>query len=229
MPSDGKLTTRGSVVDVMDKKSGAVVVTLCESFDQNGEAIIRNQSSTFVVGAGNFGGKSKPNDDVILPIPPPQRTPDFTTLCKTSTDQAALYRLSGDFNPMHIDPSFAAIGGFSKPILHGLCTFGVSVRAIIEKYANNDPSLFKAVKVRFTKPVYPGDTLKVEMWQDGNRIFFRTLIADSNVEVLSGNCRIKFKISDAVKRCCYNPERIQKKFSQLKLIFRDKFSTRRPP
>lgn len=76
---------------------------------------------------------------------------------------------------------------YSKPILHGLCTFGVSVRAIIQQYANNDPSLFKAVKVRFTKPVYPGDTLKVEMWQEGNRIFFRTLIAASNVEVLSGN------------------------------------------
>lgn len=71
--------------------------------------------------------------------------------------------------------------------MHGLGTFGVSVRAIITQYANNDPSLFKAVKVRFTKPVYPGDTLKVEMWQEGNRIHFRTLIADSNIEVLSGN------------------------------------------
>lgn len=70
--------------------------------------------------------------------------------------------------------------------MHGLATFGVSVRAIIRQYANNDPSLFKAVKVRFTKPVYPGDTLKVEMWQEGNRIYFRTLIADSGVEVLSG-------------------------------------------
>lgn len=96
----------------MDKKSGAVAVTLCESFDQNGDLIIRNQSSTFVVGAGNFGGKSKPNADVILPIPAPKRTPDFTTLCKTSTDQAALYRLSGDYNPMHIDPDFSKLGGF---------------------------------------------------------------------------------------------------------------------
>lgn len=87
---------------------------------------------------------------------------------------------------MHIDPSFAALGGFSKPIMHGLASFGVSVRAILKQYANNDPSLFKAIKVRFTKPVYPGDTLKVEMWQEGNRIHFRTLIADSNVEVISG-------------------------------------------
>lgn len=87
---------------------------------------------------------------------------------------------------MHIDPSFAAMGGFSRPIIHGLCTFGVSCRAILKAYGNNDPSLFKAVKVRFTKPVYPGDSLKVEMWQEGNRIHFRTLIADSNTEVISG-------------------------------------------
>lgn len=112
LPTDGKLVTRGSVVDVMDKKSGAVVVTLCESFDTNGQAIIRNQSSTFVVGAGNFGGKSKPSDEVIPTIPPPNRSADFTALCKTSVDQAALYRLSGDYNPMHIDPDFSKMGGF---------------------------------------------------------------------------------------------------------------------
>lgn len=112
MPTDGKLVTRGTVIDVMDKKSGAVVVTLCESFDESGQALIRNQSSTFVVGAGNFGGKSKPNDQVIPTIPNPSRAPDFTALCKTTIDQAALYRLCGDFNPMHIDPNFAKLGGF---------------------------------------------------------------------------------------------------------------------
>lgn len=111
LPIDAKLTTRGTVIDIMDKKSGAVVVTLCESF-HNGKLVIRNQSSTFVVGAGNFGGKSTPNNAVIPTIPAPKRNPDFTTLCKTSIDQAALYRLSGDYNPMHIDPDFSKLGGF---------------------------------------------------------------------------------------------------------------------
>jgi (3R)-3-hydroxyacyl-CoA dehydrogenase / 3a,7a,12a-trihydroxy-5b-cholest-24-enoyl-CoA hydratase / enoyl-CoA hydratase 2 len=112
LPTDAKLTTRGSIVDVLDKKSGAVVVTLTESFDESGEQIIRNQSSTFIVGAGNFGGKSQANDQVIPTLPAPNRKPDFVALCKTTIDQAALYRLSGDYNPMHIDPNFSKMGGF---------------------------------------------------------------------------------------------------------------------
>lgn len=186
LPTDGKLLTRGTVIDMMDKKSGAVVVTLCESFTESGEPVIRNQSSTFIVGAGNFGGKSKPNDQVVSTVPNPSRTPDCTVLTKTSIDQAALYRLSGDFNPLHIDPDFAKLGGFKQPILHGLGFFGFSVRAVIRQFANNDPSLFKAVKVRFTKPVIPGNTLKIEMWQEGKRIHFRTLVAETGVEVISG-------------------------------------------
>jgi (3R)-3-hydroxyacyl-CoA dehydrogenase / 3a,7a,12a-trihydroxy-5b-cholest-24-enoyl-CoA hydratase / enoyl-CoA hydratase 2 len=106
IPTECELTTRGTVIDVMDKKSGALVVTLCESFDKNGTLLIRNQSATFVVGAGNFGGKNTPNSQVIPTVPAPNRSPDYVVLAKTSPDQAALYRLSGDYNPMHIDPNF---------------------------------------------------------------------------------------------------------------------------
>jgi len=187
LPTNCKLTTRGSVIDVMDKKSGAVAVTLTESFDPSGKLLIRNQSSTFIVGAGNFGGKSTPSAQVIPAVPAPTRNADFTTLCKTSTDQSALYRLSGDYNPMHIDADFARMGGFKQPIIHGLCSLGVSVRAVIRQYANNDPALFRAVKTRFTKPAIPGDTLKVDMWQEGKRIHFKTSVAETGVEILSGN------------------------------------------
>lgn len=97
-----------------------------------------------------------------------------------------MFRLSGDLNPLHIDPDFSKLGGHDIPILHGLGTLGISVRLILATYASNDVSLFKAVKARFTKPVLPGQTLEVQMWQNGNRIHFKTLIVDTGVEVITG-------------------------------------------
>lgn len=95
-------------------------------------------------------------------------------------------RMSGDLNPLHIDPDFAKMGGQSVPILHGLCSLGFSVRAVIQAFASNDASAFKAVKARFTKPVIPGQTLKVEMWQNNLRIHFKTSILETGVEVITG-------------------------------------------
>lgn len=186
LPTNGKLTTTGKVIDVMDKKSGAVVVTSCETFDENDNILVINQSSTFIVGAGNFGGKKTPSKEVIPALPAPNRTPDSAIKYKTSVDQAALYRLSGDLNPMHIDPDFSIIAGYKIPILHGLCTLGFSVRAVLEQYADNDSNLFKCVKVRFSKPVVPGQTLQVNMWRQGNRIFFRTSVVETKEDVITG-------------------------------------------
>lgn len=97
-----------------------------------------------------------------------------------------LNRLSGDANPLHIDPEFSKVAGHKTPILHGLCTLGFSVRAVLLSYADNDPSLFKAVKARFTKPTIPGQTLEIQMWQNENRIHFKTIIVDTGVEVITG-------------------------------------------
>lgn len=94
--------------------------------------------------------------------------------------------MSGDLNPIHIDPDFAKVGGHSIPILHGLCTLGFSVRAVLSEFANNDSSDFKAVKARFTKPVIPGQTLKIEMWQNNLRIHFKTSILETGVDVITG-------------------------------------------
>ncbi|XP_037934559.1 peroxisomal multifunctional enzyme type 2-like [Teleopsis dalmanni] len=186
IPTNGTLTTTGKVFDVMDKGSGAVVVTNAESYDESGRLIVKNQSSIFVVGAGKFGGKKNPINGVVPIANTPSRAPDASIQYKTTEDQAALYRLSGDLNPLHIDPSFAAIAGFKTPILHGLCSLGFSVRAVLAKFADNNSALFKAVKVRFAAPVLPGQTLKVDMWKEGKRVHFRTSIVETGKEVITG-------------------------------------------
>lgn len=93
--------------------------------------------------------------------------------------------MSGDLNPLHIDPDFSKLGGYDIPILHGLCTLGYSVRAVMATYASNDVSLFKALKARFTKPTLPGQTLEIQMWQNGNRIHFKTIVVDTGAEVIT--------------------------------------------
>lgn len=187
VPTEGVLTTTSTVIDVLDKKSGALVITQSDSYDENGTLVARGQSSTFIVGVGGFNGKSKPSDAVKPLVPNPKRAPDASVQVKTTKDQAALYRLSGDLNPMHIDPSFSAIAGYKTPILHGLCTMGVSVKAVLKQFGGDDSSLFKAAKVRFSKPVLPGQTLRVDMWREpNNRVCFRTVVVETNTEVLSG-------------------------------------------
>ncbi|XP_058445687.1 peroxisomal multifunctional enzyme type 2-like isoform X2 [Malaya genurostris] len=190
VPTDGILTTTSTVIDVLDKKSGALVITQSDSYDVNGTLIARSQSSTFVVGAGNFNGKSKASPEVKPLVPNPKRSPDTSVQIKTSRDQAALYRLSGDLNPLHIDPGFSTIAGYKIPILHGLCTMGISVKAVLKNFGADDSSLFRAAKVRFSKPVLPGQTLRVDMWKEpNNRICFRTVVVETNTEVLSGSTK----------------------------------------
>lgn len=186
LPTSGKLITKGKVIDVMDKGSGALVVFGCDSYDTNGRQLIKSQISVFVVGAGNFGGKKQPSADVVPLAAAPSRAPDSSIQYKTTEDQAALYRLSGDRNPLHIDPDFARMSGFKTPILHGLCSLGFSVRAVLSTYADNNSALFKAIKVRFSGPVLPGQSLKVDMWKQGTRIHFRTIVTETGKEVISG-------------------------------------------
>lgn len=144
LPTSGVLKTKARIIDVLDKKSGAVVVVGCkisrnivfrkilrnffvaaETFDQNDNLLAKVQMSTFIIGAGNFGGKSKASDDVIGTVAPPTRSPDASVQLKTIPDQAVIYRLSGDLNPLHIDPDFAKIAGQPQPIMHGMCSLGM--------------------------------------------------------------------------------------------------------
>lgn len=183
LPRAGKLRCETIVADILDKGSGLVI--LMDVYTYSGEELIcYNQFSIFVVGSGGSGGK-RTSDKAKAAVAIPDRPPDAVLTDTTSLNQAALYRLSGDWNPLHIDPNFASLAGFDKPILHGLCTFGFSARHVLQQFADNDVSRFKAIKVRFAKPVYPGQTLQTEMWKEGNRIHFQTKVQETGGIVIS--------------------------------------------
>jgi 3-hydroxyacyl-CoA dehydrogenase/3a,7a,12a-trihydroxy-5b-cholest-24-enoyl-CoA hydratase len=137
----------------------------------------------FVRGAGGWGGDRGPASDVNAA---PEREPDAVITEKTNENQALLYRLSGDWNPLHADPEFAGAFGFPKPILHGLCTFGHVVRHVLKSFRNSDARYFKSIKVRFAESVFPGETLQTEMWKESeSRIVFRCKVLERNKVVIS--------------------------------------------
>ncbi|XP_036382468.1 peroxisomal multifunctional enzyme type 2 [Megalops cyprinoides] len=184
LPTSGKLVSQAAIADVLDKGSGAVILLDVHTYSGK-DLLCYNQFSLFIVGAGGFGGK-RTSDKAKSTMSPPDRAPDAVMTDETTRDQAALYRLSGDWNPLHIDPSFAAMGGFKTPILHGLCSFGFAARHVLKQYANNDVSKFKAIKVRFVKPVLPGQSLQTEMWKEGIRIHIQCKVKETGAVVLSG-------------------------------------------
>ncbi len=190
LPSNAKLRHHAKVKDIFDKGKGAVVVTEIRTFDADtNEELFRNDVTMFVRGAGGWGGDRGPSSDVNTP---PDRPPDAVVTEKTAPNQALLYRLSGDWNPLHVDPDFAKAFGFEKPILHGLCTFGFAGRHVINAMAKGDARLFKSIKVRFADSVFPGESLKTEMWKDGDlRVVFRCTAVERNKVVIS-NAAVEF-------------------------------------
>jgi 3-hydroxyacyl-CoA dehydrogenase/3a,7a,12a-trihydroxy-5b-cholest-24-enoyl-CoA hydratase len=182
LPAKATLRHKGRIKDIFDKGKNALVVTEVTSYDaQTGEPLVRNEITTFVRGAGGWGGERGPVTDV----PAPERAPDAVITEKTHENQALLYRLSGDWNPLHADPEFARNFGFQKPILHGLCTFGYVGRHVIKAFANGDPRLFKSIRVRFADTVLPGETLRTEMWKDGERVIIRCKVVERDKVVIS--------------------------------------------
>ncbi|KAF8362347.1 hypothetical protein PRIPAC_89270 [Pristionchus pacificus] len=173
--SRGRLRSETRVVDVLDKGSGALIMTEITTYNaSSGKKLAMQQICAFQVGGGKFGGaKSSPHEKKGSDIP--KRPADKIVSEATSEDQAALYRMgSGDLNLIHIDPEKAKMVGFNTPILHGLCTMGFITRHVLNAFANNDARLFKAIKVRFASPVLPGQTLETHMWDKGDRVVFET-------------------------------------------------------
>jgi multifunctional beta-oxidation protein len=185
IPTSAELRTEAYPVDVQNKGSkAAVVVGGFKTYDKNtGELIFYNESTTFVRNAQAAGGSKKYAERTAFAVASheaPSNTPDFEVIVPTSEDQAAIYRLSGDYNPLHIDPKFAAQAKFPNPILHGLASFGISVKQLYEKFGP-----FKEIKVRFTNVVYPGEHLKVKAWKKGDKVTFQTWSVERNVCVIN--------------------------------------------
>lgn len=188
IPVSGTITSQGKIVEIWDKGSGAVVVTESSSVDKKtGDLIFKTRSSIFLRGEGGFGGDRGPKTEKFEP----GRVPDKQVTYPTREDQALTYRLSGDRNPLHSDPEFAKRGGFDRPILHGLCTYGFTGRALLHTYCGGNPEKFKAIEGRFSKPVMPGDTLTVSMWQEGNNVLFQTKTQNDVVVIDGGKFRFE--------------------------------------
>jgi multifunctional beta-oxidation protein len=184
IPTAAKLISYPKLVEVVDKGKAGIVTTGTLTKDaKTGEDIFYNESTVFVRGSGGFGGpKSGTNrGNATMVYQPPKRSPDAVVEEKTSEDQAALYRLNGDRNPLHIDPEFSKVGGFKDPILHGLCFFGFSGKHIVQTYG-----LFKNIKVRFAGTVIPGQTLVTEMWKEGNKVIFQTKVKETGKLCIAG-------------------------------------------
>ncbi len=167
MPPEGQLVQTSEVVDIFDKGKGAVYHVVVSGALEDGSPLYEAEWVLFYLGAGGFGGDSGPK---ATPVNPPEgKAPDFEMSWQTADDQAALYRLCGDINPLHIDPKAAESAGFDRPILHGMCTYGFAARAIINGPLNGDHTRFKRMKARFSSVVYPGDTLTTKAWWMGDR------------------------------------------------------------
>jgi len=178
-----RITADSTVLEVYDKgkDKGVVISHQTVLRDEAGEKLATLVASRFARGDGGFGG---PNLAQPEPHRMPARAPDKTIDISTRPDQALIYRLCGDRNPLHSDPEFARRAGFPRPILHGMCTYGITCRGMLQTYADYDPAAFRQHAVRFSSPVYPGETVTMDLWKDGNVISFEAKVTARNVTVI---------------------------------------------
>ncbi|KAK8051262.1 hypothetical protein PG993_002647 [Apiospora rasikravindrae] len=184
IPTAARTKSYAKLIEVVDKGSAAILKGgVLTKNAETGEDLFYNESTVFLRGAGGFGGQRKPQDRGASTAvnSPPKRMPDVVVESTTTEEQAAVYRLSGDYNPLHVDPNFAKMGGFKRPILHGLCFMGIAGKAVYEKFG-----AFKNIKVRFAGTVLPGETLVTEMWKDGNKVIFQAKVKETGKMAISG-------------------------------------------
>ncbi|MEU6100908.1 MaoC/PaaZ C-terminal domain-containing protein [Streptomyces flaveolus] len=166
VPVRGRATAASRVVAVYDKGTAAVLVLRTEAADDEGP-LWTDEAEVFVRGEGGWGGERGPSG---RPAPPPAGEPDLVVERPLREDQALLYRLSGDWNPLHADPEFAARAGFGRPVLHGLCTYGSTLKTVVDTLLDGDVTRVREYRTRFAGVVYPGETLRVRLWRAGDDV-----------------------------------------------------------
>jgi acyl dehydratase len=181
---EARLISRPRVREVIDKGAGnaAIIQNTRDLIGADGAVVATVDTSTFARRHGGFGGKVT---ETPVPHAVPDAPPDITWDLPTAPNQALLYRLSGDENPLHADPERAKVAGFERPILHGAASFGIAAHAVLRMCADYRPDRLASIEARFSKPVLPGDTLRTEMWVDGPRISFQCRVAGRGDIVLS--------------------------------------------
>ncbi len=181
IPTSATVNNAGRVAEIYDKKKAALTILETTTTTGTGEPLFTNRFSMFMRGEGGFGGPSgpKPANE------PPDREPDQVVQTKTIPQQALLYRLNGDKNPLHADPEFAKTGGFDHPILHGLCTYGIVCRQVVDHLLDGDTSRVARYQVRFRGVVIPGDTIVTSLWREGNRVLIKSDNKERETPVLS--------------------------------------------
>ncbi len=185
IPTAGAVDIVDEITGVYDKGKGAVIASKAvATLVDDGQPLYETTSSVFIMGEGGFGGDRGPSDK---PNVAPDRAPDHEVTYQVRDDQALLYRLCGDRNPLHSDKQFSDVGGFPKPILHGLCTYGFTGRALLHTLCDSDPARFAAMEGRFSSPVLPGEALTVRMWNDADgHAIFQTVGGDGRVVLNNG-------------------------------------------
>lgn len=191
MPGTADVLLDGRIVSVADKGAGKGAIITREVVIReagSGDKIATLVTDVFARGDGGFEGPAPSRDN---PWKKPDRAPDRTVRISTRPNQALIYRLSGDRNPLHSDPAFAARAGFDRPILHGLCTYGICCRALLQSYADYDPDAIREFAIRFSSPCYPGETIAVDWWGEGGELLFEARVEERGVVVAkNGRARL---------------------------------------
>ncbi len=185
LAGSGTVTSKNRVLDVVDKGEGKGAIVYSErtiSDKASGDLLCTIVQTTFCRGDGGFGGPPRPQRQ---PHAIPDRAPDLVCELPTRPEAALIYRLSADLNPLHADPAVAKAAGFPKPILHGLATFGVAGHALLKTVCGYDPARLAAIAGRFSAPVYPGETIRTELWRDGNIVSFRATVVERAVVAIN--------------------------------------------